>query len=330
MSSFVSEDEILEINADFSDFISDDEKVIEQEAEIIPDPVRNESIWFKFFRKGKTSLIDIRDDLLRILANVYCVKINGIYFVDNSVVLVEVEMNSSSRNFILFIHEERLGNKIVNRNSIKDIAKLCDGKFSMSISNVVLFLVILPRTKLIYIPCKTFSLPFGLSNGELINIETSCFFVDERFNVYECLLTLQGELDNNLDCFIGIRLELHNEADNTSRLRLSLKLGQLSNTFLNKLKKIFGMTHFSPTTIHLLPSINDTSNESGSNQLLDFNPYLANVDLIYPQTFRDSSSQDLGSNNLNSVVSSHSRRIGKRIKRKKRHSSLYRQTSSNN
>ncbi|CAG9799442.1 unnamed protein product [Chironomus riparius] len=327
MGTYTSEDEVLELNADFSDFTSDDEKVIEQKTETITDPVINEKIWLKFFRKGKVSLRDIRDDLLRILVKVYGVSINGIYLVDNSVVLVEIEVDSSSKNFLLFIYEERLGNKIVNRKSFNDTTKFCDGKFSMSINNVVLFLVVLSRTRLIYIPCKTCSLPFGLSNGEVINIETSSFFVDERFNVYECLLALQGELDIFSDCLIGIRMELDSVAEKSSRIRFSLKLGQLSNTVLMKLKKFFGMTHFSPTTLHLLPSINDASSESSSIQLPDFGPCLMNADLLYP---RDSPSQDIGRSNINSVNFFHFRRNSKTIKRKKRHSLLYSQTASIN
>ncbi|KAL7033674.1 hypothetical protein ACKWTF_007674 [Chironomus riparius] len=74
MGTYTSEDEVLELNADFSDFTSDDEKVIEKKTETITDPVINEKIWMKFFRKGKVSLRDIRDDLLRILVKVYGAK----------------------------------------------------------------------------------------------------------------------------------------------------------------------------------------------------------------------------------------------------------------
>ena len=325
MDTYICEDEVLEINADFSDFISDDDQVNVTQNEIVINHKRNERIWIKFFRKGKVSLIDLRDDLLKMLISIYSLNIDGIFFVDDSSVLVEVELNDSARNYLLFIYEERLGNKVVKNKSIKNIVKLCDGKFSIIINNTVIFLVILPGTETIYMPCKSSSFPYGLSNGKIINLQSSCFVVDKRFSIYECLLTLQGELDNNLDCFVGIRLELDNESENTSRIRFSLKHEQLSNNFLIKLKKIFGMMSFSQTTIHLLPAFRENFTVNCNKQLVNFDSNLSSIDLIYPVAAEAPSTKESECKKMDCVNSSHSRKLGKKLKRNKRYSALYRQ-----
>ena len=323
--SIICCEEVLELNADFSDFSSDEEKVVNIKAvnheRLLTATELNERIWLKFFRKGKASVLELRDDLLKLLVHVYNLTIDGIFFVDQSIVLVEMVLDNSARNFLLFIYEERLGNKIVKKKPINKIEQLCDGKFFIPINNTVLSLVILLKTNLIRIPCKSHASLYGLSNGGVINLESESFYVDKRFNVYECLLTLQGELNNNLDCFIGILLEVVDEIGNFSRLIFSFKLGLMSNTLLIKLKKIFGTMYFSSSTIHLLP-INDSASNSGNCDLfLEFNSSTAFADSLYPLSCLSLSS-DIGNANTN-FIDSHFRNTGSSNKRRKRHSLLY-------
>jgi hypothetical protein len=311
MNSGTCDEEILELNADFSDLNSDDEQVIETQNNIDDSIIKqrcNEKVWLKFFRKGKVSIIEYRDELLKMLVTIYGLKIDGIFFVDNSSVLVEVVLDNSAKNYFVFIYEERLGNKMVKSKSINNIVNLCDGKFSLTISNVVMFLVFLPRTSTIHISCASSTYPYGLCNGKIINLESSCFIVDVRFNIYECLLTLQGELINSMNCFVGLRLEASSESNDMFKIRFSLKHECLTSNFLIALKKIFGTMFFSLDTFHLVPSFVNTSTELSAK--------LLSVDLTYPSAVESSKLERTNTD---------SRLLRRKSKKIKRHSLLYRQ-----
>jgi hypothetical protein len=253
MGSFDSSDEeVLELNADYVDILSDGEAVLEVAR--ANNLKLNEFVWLKFFRKGKLSLSGIYDELLNYLINGANLCINGLFFKDDSDVLVEVIVDGNLKSYLLSIYEERLGTKILKNKSIANIVELCDGKFSKVINNLVVFFAILSDVKANLLPCKFSKLPYGLSNCEVISIESEGFEVDERFSVYETFSLIKEEIAGCFyDCFIGMRLEFCDETLNTARIRMSMKHEYLSVSILSKLKKIFGKIFFSAFTIHVFP-----------------------------------------------------------------------------
>ena len=164
--------------------------------------------------------------------------INGLFFKNDSDVLVEVVVDDCLKSHLIAIYEERLGTKILKNKPINNIIKLCDGKFSRVVNNDVMFFVILSNVKTILFPCKSLVFPFGLSNSEIINMESDSFIVDERFSVYETFSLLKEEIGESFfECFIGMKMELCDEFSNTTHIRISLRHKSITLNFLNKLKK---------------------------------------------------------------------------------------------
>jgi len=85
------------------------------------------------------------------------------------------------------------------------------------------------------------------------------------------------------------------------------------------------MMSFSNTTIQLLPLFDENFMENCKKQLVNFDANLSSVDLIYPLAAEAPSTKERDCKKLDFVNSSHSRTLGKKSKRNKRHSALYRQ-----
>jgi hypothetical protein len=296
MSGLNSEDDILDINGDIIDILPDGEFIysannyhvetshsdVQLENKLDSDSLQfkeKEFVWLKFFRKGKISCLELRDDLLKFLALEAKLIFNGIFFKDYSDVLVEVEVNDSLRSYLRKIYEERLGSKVLKKRAISDIVKLCDGKFSIIVKSQLMFLVILHKVNLVLLPCMSLSTPYGLSNGSLINVETEGFIVDKRFSIYETFLLIQDECNNNFNYFVGMILEKSEVDSEKSFVRFSIKHDCLNNEILVILKKIFCKIYFSRYTIHLLP---ETCVEANGVNALNFNSNLSGKDLMYP------------------------------------------------
>ncbi|KAL7051215.1 hypothetical protein ACKWTF_004387 [Chironomus riparius] len=296
MYSSVCDDDILEINADINDILSEDETACIEviNSEVIPldkasqDDLKlapKEFVWLKFFRKGNLSCSNLRMEILRYLATEIKLKMNGFFFRDDVNVLVEVEVDSAFKRYLATIYEERLGNKVLKKKSIHNIINICDGKFSVIINNHVICLTLLTNSDVILLPCKSLTVPFGLSSGEVLNVVSAGFIVDNRFSVHETFLLIHEELKHNMNFFIGMRLVTCTENSEESCIRFSVRHPYLNTEVLSKLKKIFSVVHFSFTTMHLLPVHKAEYIESVcySLRINDDLKIITNDDAIYPK-----------------------------------------------
>lgn len=307
MSSVYFEEDILQIDSDFQDLLSDDEssgdfvKIISDHensennvpvnSDLVPEldnpePIESiEIIWLKFFRKGKLSCADLKHKLLDFLVNKKNFKLNGLFFRDDLDVLVEVLLDNSLREFLINIYEERLGSKVLKKKSIQNIVKLCDGKFSLVIDEKIILFNIAHNYDLYYFPCKSMVSKYGLSNGDILNIFTEKFVVDIRFSVYEAFLLIQEELPVNMNYFVGMRLERSEDNINEGWIRFSIIHKKLNISVLEKLKKIFSVINFSSVTMHLISTTKAGITLSAHNNLNinDDMTFLTTVDLIYPR-----------------------------------------------
>ena len=296
--SFVSDDEILELNADINDILTDDEAAsieiisdevihVESENQINLQRAPKEFLWLKFFRKGNLSCADLRSDLLSFLAFELKLKLNGLFFQDDVSVLVEVEVDNSLKSYLRSIYEERLGNKILKKKSIQNIVKICDGKFSVIVNNHLICLTLLHHFDAVLLPCKSLTFPFGLSSGEVVNIQSKSFIVDKRFTLYEAFLLIQEELVHNMFFFIGMRLMTCDDNTEEACMRFSVRHIYLNVKVLSKLKKIFSVLHFACTTMHLLPihKVEDIKSACESMRMNDDLTSIISDDLIYPTKF---------------------------------------------
>lgn len=247
--------------------------------------VANEFIWIKFFKKGKLPCSDLKMEIFDYMIKKNNLNVNGLFFRDDLDVLVEVQVNSSLKSFLICIYEERLGSKVLKKKSIRNIVNICDGKFSVVIGNQIMCLVIAHNYDLYYLPCKSTVSGFGLSNGEIINIYTEYFYVDQRFSVYEAFLLIQEELLHNMKFLVGMRLERGEEDVNEGWIRFSISQSNLNIDILKTLKKFFSVIHFSGVTMHLLLNSKAENIVAAHNELC-FNgdmKIVANNDLIYPK-----------------------------------------------
>ena len=198
-----------------------------------------------------------------------------------------MEVDSSLKNYLLSIYEERLGNKVLKRRSISNITKICDGKFPLIVDGQIIFMVVLNNYNKTFFLCKSSTSLYGPVNGKILNIETMSFFVDIRFSVFKTFLLIQEELKNNFQFFVGIILEKSKEYDEKSSLRFSLRHEYLNTEVLKIMKKIFRPVRFSSTTMHLL-SMNQVDQIMAIDKESPINVFLTCLiknDEIYPKKF---------------------------------------------
>ncbi|KAL7046650.1 hypothetical protein ACKWTF_002674 [Chironomus riparius] len=129
------------------------------------------------------------------------------------------------------------------------------------------------------------NLRMEILSGEVLNVVSAGFIVDNRFSVHETFLLIHEELKHNMNFFIGMRLVTCTENSEESCIRFSVRHPYLNTEVLSKLKKIFSVVHFSFTTMHLLPVHKAEYIESVcySLRINDDLKIITNDDAIYPK-----------------------------------------------
>lgn len=273
-----SDEDILEIHVEFSDL--EDEDCNKEAPEENTVPVN--TFMMKVFRKGNLPIKDYCDELLSFLVNDVKLDVRGMFFKATSCVLVEVVLNSSAKSYLISIYEERLGSRVLKKKSLANIIKLCDGKFPLIVKDCVMFLVIFSNINSTLLPCRTSFDPYGLSNGDMMNILADNLQICKDFSFYDLFVAIQKDsLRNN--CFNGMRIENFSTDPTVYSLRIIINRQAISNELLIKLKSAYGQISFSGDTLHFFPShlSNDIANKFISKTLEEGLQLIVSDDLIY-------------------------------------------------
>lgn len=134
------------------------------------DYVNCEKLFLKFFQRagsviekniiGIVSLLDDRK-----------VKVKGMCFKGSTSVLIEVLLTSSFRTWMIELIEARNNIRALSDRAREDFLKMTFGKFQFIVNGEIVFLNVIPNVSEHFIDCKSSYYPYGLSNGNLINIE---------------------------------------------------------------------------------------------------------------------------------------------------------------
>ena len=240
--------------------ILDDEDVLQvclSQQERIYDDVQDqqkiemiaERALIKFITKGLTKASELYLDAANFLIVNAKTEIYGFHVKDIHTFLFEVALNQDFESWLVSLFEERQGGRPLLEKSRKNILKIIDGKFHAIVNGKLLNFVVLPLVKPVEIPCNSSISTYGLANGDCINIFAGSF----KTNVNGLLLDIMHRsfAGDSLfkDKICGFRVE-HFDDKTSLRIRVVMKISNVSDEFLKFLRINFNSVYFSSTTIH--------------------------------------------------------------------------------
>ena len=187
------------------------------------------------------------------ILDMHNIKVCGIYFKRFKCILVEAVLTSSLKNWLRLLFEERNKKPIVN--SKKGILELCCGKFNIIVNSKIVVMFVISGTKAMTVPCCTSFPPFGVGNGELINMIAGKLADSPQLIMSNFLELQQTKPIVSADKLLGIRIESHVDCESFFSMRMILMRESVNEDFLMKMNGMYKEVTISSSTFHAVPKL---------------------------------------------------------------------------
>jgi len=239
MTSPSNDDNVLQI------YLNEDETL-----DLIQDNnyMNSESLFLKFFNKSTCKIEFFLSEIYKLLLE-NRVQIKGLYLKGMNSMLIEVLQTDSFKNWLAMLIEARNNIRVLSDKVRNNILNNAFGKFNMVLKSELIHMNVIPNVKGHTVDCRSSFYPYGLCNGNFINILSRSV----RDNPEAVIKNIVNEMMNgeNLKKVFGIRAEFSSGTDIS--VRFILKINDVTDKLLKSLNSIFGSLSFCSSTIHFIP-----------------------------------------------------------------------------
>ena len=264
-----NDDNVLQI------YLNEDETL-----DITPDNnyVNSESLFLKFFNKSTCRIDSFLGEIFKLLSENQ-VQIKGLYLKGMNSLLIEVLQTDLFKNWLALLIEARNNIRTLSDKVRSNILNNSFGKFNMVLNNELIHMNVIPNVKGHIVDCRSSVYPYGLCNGNFINILSR----NVRDNPEMVIKNIVNEMINgeNLKKVFGIRVEFSAGMDIS--VRFILKINDVTDKLLKSLNTVFGSLSFCSSTIHIIPDTQYDKFETAMRSSLsskEFLSILSGIDVL--------------------------------------------------
>ena len=210
--------------------------------------VNSDILFLKFYNKSTGNVENCISDIHELLRE-KLLKMKGFCFKGVNSVLIEVLLTNSLRNWLVVLVEARNNIRALSDKAKSDILKISFGKFNLIIKNELIHMNIIPNISKHSVDCKSSFYPYGLSNGNVINIMAKNIR-DDPVTIIKNIV-YQKAIDDKLQKLYAVFLEFTPGSDLS--LRFIIKTDDVCDNLLKSLKSVFGNLTFCSSTLHYIP-----------------------------------------------------------------------------
>ena len=218
----------------------------------------------KFITKNVNKIISFVETIHKLLTN-NKVEVRGLYLKGEHTILIEVLMSSFFETWLSTLVEDRNNVRTLSDKAKKDILKNVFGKFSFVMLNEIVYMNVVPNIDEKFVDCKASYYPFGLCNGNVINVKANGLKEHPELIMTNIINELLNG-DKLLKIF-GSRIEC--SAISEYSVRFIIKTQNITDNLVKSLSAVFGSLSFCSSTLHLIPKIQSSKFTNTMNSSLN-------------------------------------------------------------
>ncbi|CAG9807489.1 unnamed protein product [Chironomus riparius] len=255
MATLSNDEDVLQIcasNEELLDLVDDSKQV------------KSDIVILKFINKNESKISSFIGSIHKLLSEKNIV-IKGFYIKGEHTCLIEVLLTSFLENWLATLVGARNNSRILSDKAKKGILSNAFGKFSIVLMNEIIYMIVVPYINDKLIDCQSSHYPYGLCNGNIINLKANCI----RENSELVIQKIVNELTNGVkfEKIEGVRVE--NSSLTELSVRFIVKTQHMTDSLIRSLSLVFGSLTFCPSTLHFIPEIQTCKYSKAINSSLN-------------------------------------------------------------